>query len=165
MSEKPAIDVSPAAVAERLAWMRDDRVALSEPVTADMLEALAADRDKWRGMVRAFDPAHFEFMDEETMRGRARQLDDCLIVENTLVDRLGEPASGENIGEFILGRIERLRTFVRSARPIVQAYATKNPKFAHGGHPQDPMGAHAWLEAEAEEVVTMRDGGDPKVTK
>jgi hypothetical protein len=60
--------------------------------------------------------------------------------------------------------IARLRTFIRSARPIVQSYASNNPIFTMSDRcPQDPMGAHAWLEAEATEIGTMRDGGDPKV--
>lgn len=61
--------------------------------------------------------------------------------------------------------IARLRAFVRSARAIVQAYASKFPKHVWQGHEQDPLGAHAWLNAEAAEIGTMRDGGDPKAER
>ena len=58
---------------------------------------------------------------------------------------------------------DRHRTFVRAARAIVQAYAEKYPKFMWDGEMVDARGAHAWLAAEAAEIGTMRDGGDPKV--
>lgn len=60
---------------------------------------------------------------------------------------------------------DRHRTFVRSARAIVQAYAAKYPRFRWDGEMIDAMGAHAWLEAEAAEIGTMRDGGNPKVER
>lgn len=61
--------------------------------------------------------------------------------------------------------IATLRTSIRSARRIVQHFASANPKHIWDGHEQDPLGAHAWLESERAEIGTARDGGDPKVEK
>ena len=60
---------------------------------------------------------------------------------------------------------DRLRTFVRSARAIVQEYASEHPTHRWGEHWQDPMGAGAWLATEAAEIGTARDGGDPKMER
>ena len=60
---------------------------------------------------------------------------------------------------------DRLRAFVRSARAIVQEYAREHPTHRWGEYWQDPMGAGAWLQAEAAEIGTARDGGDPKMER
>ena len=60
---------------------------------------------------------------------------------------------------------DRYRTFIRSARRIVQAYASEHPTHVWGRYTQDPMGAHGWLAREAAEIGTMRDGGNPKVER
>lgn len=60
---------------------------------------------------------------------------------------------------------DRHREFVRSARGIVQEYASRHPRHTWAGAVIDPLGAHAWLSAEAREVGTMRDGGDPTVER
>ena len=98
----PAVDISSEAITEHVRLMREARPTIAYKYEADLIEALAADRD-------------------------------------------------------------RLRTFVRSARGIIQAYASANPKHVWGCHEIDPLGAHAWLAAESAEIGTMRDGGDPKV--
>jgi hypothetical protein len=73
--------------------------------------------------------------------------------------------------EAIAADRDRHRTFVCSARAIVQAYATDHPQFrrfkgaSDDGEEVDPHGAHAWIRAEAAEVDTMRDGGNPKVER
>ena len=53
---------------------------------------------------------------------------------------------------------DRHRTFVRTARAIIQAYASEHPTHVWQGSYQDPMGAHTWLSAEPSEAGTMRDG-------
>jgi hypothetical protein len=68
--------------------------------------------------------------------------------------------------EAIAADRDRLRACVRSARGIIQEYAREHPKHSwtwQGSYQSDPMGAHGWLEAEAAEIGTARDGGDPKV--
>jgi hypothetical protein len=60
---------------------------------------------------------------------------------------------------------DRLRTFVRCARGIVQEYANRHFRHTWAGAVIDPLGAHAWLAAEAAEIGTARDGGDPGTEK
>lgn len=91
---------------------------------------------------------------------------DRLAIENeTLVSGMTQLAERAVASSTVaLAEIDRLRTFVRSARGIVQAYASEHPKLTfQGSYQGDPMGAHTWLAAESAEVGTNRDGGDPKV--
>lgn len=83
-------------------------------------------------------------------------------------ERTGEPiandllnlvAIGEAAGELLEGayakqlamqaEIDRLNRVVDRAIPIVREFTRNNPKFLSrmNGKQQDPLGAHAWLEA------------------
>lgn len=125
---------------------------------------IAADRDAERASAISF---HEEANRLRDSLARANAERDRLAIENeTLVSGMTQLAERAVASSTVaLAEIDRLRTFIRSARGIVQHFASENPKHIWGGHEQDPLGAHAWLAAESAEVGTSRDGGDPKVEK
>lgn len=150
----PAVDVSSEAVAAHV----DN---LSTHWSADILRALAADRDRL-----AKERDHAVILKDSALDSGAELLAKVRIAVRRMDAEHNFVHPGEIVylAEKIVLERDRHRAFVRSARGIVQAYASANPKHFWQGHgPYDPMGAHAWLVAESAEIGTARDGGDPKV--
>jgi hypothetical protein len=136
----PAVDISSEAVAERIDCLRDGTA--DRRGTSDMLEALAADRDRL-GMERDEAAEQIHLL-RAVVSADAQLLAIAARAEKAESDR------------------DRHRTFVRSARRIVREYARQHATDVSDGRPIDPMGAYAWLESEEAEIGIARDG-DPKV--
>lgn len=131
--EPPAVDISREAVAE---WVDMAREACNHPaeyVYADLIEALAADRDRVAS-------------ENDTLVSGMTELAERAVASSTIA----------------LAEIDRLRTFVRSARVIIDSFAGDYPKHGWADREQDPFGAREWLHAESTEIGTARDGGNPK---
>lgn len=113
--------------------------------------------DRVRGIERMF--AIFEAIREMEANARENERHAC----QTIVERISARFAEEFEEQAVT--IAKHRIFIRSARMIVQHFASANPKHIWDGHEIDPLGAHGWIEAESAEVGTNRDGGDPKVQK
>lgn len=131
----PAADISSEAVA---AWVANKRHR-GNWWDADLLEALAADRDR-------LSEERDQFLELASIR-------DARDAEMQVLMRLNN--------EVVADR-DRLRTFVRSARGIIDSFSRDYPKHGWADRAQDPFVSREWLQAESTEIGTARDGGYPR---